>query len=69
MAYVMRGSPKDDGSIEGTLAYIDAMWKRNRDKTPYDNMSKEEFREHWSKSEKEATKPGSISKDDALQLL
>ena len=65
----MKGNPKDNGSILGTWAYTDAMWKRDRDKTPYDNMSKEEFREHWSKSEKEATRPGSISKDDALMLL
>tara|TARA_R100000742_G_C4264352_1_gene82269 strand:+ start:1005 stop:1214 length:210 start_codon:yes stop_codon:yes gene_type:complete len=69
MAYIMNGNPKDNGSIEGTLAYIDAMWKRNRDKSPYDSMSKEQFIEHWSKSEKQATKPGSISKDDAYQLL
>ena len=69
MAYKMKGNPKDDGSIEGTFAYIDAMWKRNRDKSPYDNMSIEQFREHWSRSEKETTKPGGISKDDALILL
>ena len=67
--FKMKGSPHKHGTIEGTSSYIDAMWKRDRDKTPYDNMSIEEFREYWSKSEKEATKPGSISKDDALILL
>ena len=67
--FKMKGSPHKHGTIEGTSSYIDAMWKRNRDKTPYDDMSMEEFKEYWSRSEKEATRPGSISKDDAYQLL
>ena len=67
--YKMKGSPHKHGTIEGTSSYIDAMWRRNRDKTPYDNMSKEDFTEYWSKNERKATNPNNKSLDDAYILL